>query len=130
MKNTLTTPQAITADPVDADPTSRAQYRRMFNAACEALGAINEALGLDPDDGGAEPILAAIEARRKRLDDANKCVGQWIDAEAKLRTTLGVENAALKMELAAAKEQLANRTRQVELDTAMFARGPLRGTRC
>ncbi|MBH2008344.1 MAG: hypothetical protein I8H71_01455 [Xanthomonadaceae bacterium] len=53
--------QAETAQaaPTD-DTTSREQYRRMFIAACEALGLVNEALGLDPDDGGAEPILAAI----------------------------------------------------------------------
>lgn len=37
-----------------------ASMERMFMAACEALGLINEALGLDPDDGGAEPILEAI----------------------------------------------------------------------
>ena len=37
-----------------------AQYKRMFAAACADLGEINEALGLDPDDGGAEPILSAI----------------------------------------------------------------------
>ena len=36
-------------------------YRRMFEAACEDLGEINEKLNLDPDDGGAMPILAAIE---------------------------------------------------------------------
>lgn len=47
----------------DGEP-SLEQYRRMFLAACEDLGAINEALGLDPDDGGAEPILAAISERR------------------------------------------------------------------
>ena len=35
-------------------------FERMFNAACADLGLINEALGLDPDDGGAEPILEAI----------------------------------------------------------------------
>ncbi|MBB5610596.1 MULTISPECIES: hypothetical protein [unclassified Janthinobacterium] len=34
---------------------------RMFMAACEELGAVNEKLGLDPNDGGAEPILNAIE---------------------------------------------------------------------
>jgi hypothetical protein len=34
---------------------------RMFHAACADLGQINEALGLDPDDGGSEPILDAIE---------------------------------------------------------------------
>ena len=54
-------------EPADDDPTSKAQYRRMFTAACEALGAINEALGLDPDDGGAEPIIGAIEELRAAL---------------------------------------------------------------
>jgi len=34
---------------------------RMFMAACADLGLVNEALGLDPDDGGADPILDAIE---------------------------------------------------------------------
>lgn len=34
---------------------------RMFLAACAELGAVNEKLGLDPNDGGAEPILNAIE---------------------------------------------------------------------
>lgn len=46
------------------DSTTKAQYRRMFHAACTELGAINEALGLDPDAGGAAPILAAIEQLR------------------------------------------------------------------
>lgn len=36
--------------------------KRMFVAACTDLGLINEALGLDPNDGGAAPILAAISA--------------------------------------------------------------------
>jgi hypothetical protein len=57
------TVDAVPGEPVaeaDGDTTSKAQYRRMFNAACGALGLINEALGLDPDDGGAEPILDAI----------------------------------------------------------------------
>lgn len=45
-------------------PDSKAdagRLERMFLTACADLGAINEALGLDPDDGGAEPILAAID---------------------------------------------------------------------
>ena len=45
----------------------------MFLAACADLGAINKLLGLDPDDGGAEPILyevkrlLAIEAAARNL---------------------------------------------------------------
>lgn len=42
---------------------------RMFYAACEALGAINNALGLDPDDGGAAPILDEV-ARLQKIEDA------------------------------------------------------------
>jgi hypothetical protein len=38
-----------------------ASMTRMFQAACADIGLINEALGLDYDDGGAEPILWAIE---------------------------------------------------------------------
>lgn len=37
-----------------------ASMTHMFHDACHDLGLINEALGLDPDDGGAEPILDAI----------------------------------------------------------------------
>ena len=33
----------------------------MFLAACADLGAINKLLGLDPDDGGAEPILYEVK---------------------------------------------------------------------
>lgn len=40
------------------------RVNRMFMDACEDLGAICEALSLNPDDGGAEPILAAIEELR------------------------------------------------------------------
>lgn len=43
-------------------------YQRMFTAACEDLGAINEALNLDPNDGGAEPILEAIKELRERAE--------------------------------------------------------------
>lgn len=56
------------AAPQASDLASKAsleQYKRMFGAACEALGSINEALGLDPEDGGAEPILEAISRLQK-----------------------------------------------------------------
>lgn len=41
-------------------PAADSPESRMLLAACADLGLINEALGLDPDDGGAEPILEAI----------------------------------------------------------------------
>jgi hypothetical protein len=43
-------------------------YERMFNAACIDLGLINEALGLDPNDGGAESILSAIADLKTKQD--------------------------------------------------------------
>lgn len=43
-----------------------ASVTRMFHAACADLGLINEALGLDPEDGGAAPILEAIEELKAR----------------------------------------------------------------
>lgn len=47
-----------------AQPTDRGAepYKDLFFDACADLGLINEELGLDPDDGGAEPILEAIRA--------------------------------------------------------------------
>ncbi|MBP0714835.1 helix-turn-helix domain-containing protein [Burkholderia sola] len=50
-----------------------ASMTRMFHAACHDLGLINEALGLDPEDGGAEPILDAIQKLKDERD-------QWVDA--------------------------------------------------
>lgn len=48
-----------------------ASYKRMWLAACEDLGAIHDALGLDPDDaGGAIPIITAIEDKMALLDKA------------------------------------------------------------
>lgn len=51
-------------DRLERAEKERAEYQRMFLAACEDLGAINEELGLDPDDGGADPIIEAIKAIR------------------------------------------------------------------
>ena len=44
--------------------------KRMFMAACEDLGAITDELGLDPDEGGADPIICAIEDLKSERDDA------------------------------------------------------------
>ena len=57
-------------DQQQADSEELAQYKRMFNAACVELGRINEALGLDPDDGGAEPILSAIAEMKQPQAEA------------------------------------------------------------
>jgi hypothetical protein len=52
--------------PVDIE---LAQYKRMFEDACANLGAINQALGLDFNDGGAESILFAIEELKGRSQE-------------------------------------------------------------
>jgi hypothetical protein len=61
--------------PQDSDPTSKEQYRRMLVAACEALGAISDVLGCDPEDGGAEPILGAVEELHIGLGLSNGILG-------------------------------------------------------
>lgn len=58
-----------------------AKMTRMFGAACYDLGLINEALDLDPDDGGAEPILEAIDELKARIP-------QWIPSLARLPDTV------------------------------------------
>lgn len=67
------TPPAAQADAAKLNAEGES-YQRMFLAACEALGAISEALDLDPDDGGAEPILDAIEELRERLPEGWRLV--------------------------------------------------------
>jgi hypothetical protein len=44
------------------------RYKRMFEAACVALGEIGDALGCDPNEGGSEPILDAIEALKEAAE--------------------------------------------------------------
>ncbi|KVU10333.1 hypothetical protein [Burkholderia ubonensis] len=69
---------ALAASPVEqpaaapAVVTELASMTRMFHAACHDLGLINEALGLDPDDGGAAPILDAIAELKSRATSANE----------------------------------------------------------
>lgn len=43
-----------------------AATKRMFGEACTDLGRVNKALGLDPDDAGAEPIIDAIDELKAR----------------------------------------------------------------
>lgn len=73
---------ALAAAPSATEPVAdAAAMERMFHAACADLGLINEALGLDPDDGGAEPILDAI-AELKALATAPSAAPASEDAVA------------------------------------------------
>ena len=51
----------------------------LFLAAIRDLAAINECLGLDPDDGGAVPIIDAIEAQSAALKLAKEALGEVQD---------------------------------------------------
>lgn len=67
---------------VTLQDTEGDRYRRMFEAACVALGQISEELGLDPEDGGADPIISAIAALRasspaERLPLTEKQIHDW-----------------------------------------------------
>ena len=43
-------------------------HKRMFEVACVDLGRINECLGLDPDAGGAGPIIQAVNRLKDRAE--------------------------------------------------------------
>ncbi len=56
---------------ISAQPSPGGQdglnYERMFVDACAALAEVSRELGCDPEQGGAEPILAAIAELREAL---------------------------------------------------------------
>lgn len=65
--------------------TNRAdENQRLFHAACSDLGLINEALGLDADDGGADPILSAIQELKDKADENADAVDVTAAAKAYL----------------------------------------------
>lgn len=52
-------------------------YERMFVDACAALAEVSRELGCDPEQGGAEPILAAIAELREALAARQPVGGRW-----------------------------------------------------
>jgi hypothetical protein len=72
-----------------AKPTGEPNFERMFLAACADLGLVNEALDLDPDDGGAEPILSAIKELKSRIATP---IEPLTDAEIDLIVADGMRN--------------------------------------
>ncbi|VVE50057.1 DUF551 domain-containing protein [Pandoraea terrigena] len=72
-----TQPAPPSAPPQIGANDELAKMTRMFGAAYADLGLINEALDLDPDDGGAEPILEAIAELKAQ-------VPQWIPVSEQL----------------------------------------------
>ncbi|MDV3469055.1 hypothetical protein RZA67_09970 [Stenotrophomonas sp. C3(2023)] len=69
--------QADVGNPVSPSPGGQGglNYERMFVDACAALAEVSRELGCDPEQGGAEPILAAIAELREALA-ARQPVGQ------------------------------------------------------
>ena len=81
----------------------------LFLAAIRDLAAINECLGLDPDDGGAVPIIDAIEARsavlklaKEVLEDAHQNInperGYADEIESDIEKTIAAIHEVLKGE--------------------------------
>lgn len=68
----------VAGEAKDADPTPKDQYRRMFTAACAALGAVAEKLGLDPDDAEPDVMLTAIDELIARAADAAPQAGEAV----------------------------------------------------
>ena len=75
-------------------------------AAIRDLAAINECLGLDPDDGGAVPIIDAIEAQsaalklaKEVLEDAHQNInperGYADEIESDIEKTIAAINEVL-----------------------------------
>ena len=78
----------------------------LFLAAIRDLAAINECLGLDPDDGGAVPIIDAIEAQsatlklaKEVLEDAHQNInperGYADELESDIEKTIAAINEVL-----------------------------------
>ncbi|MFP3637810.1 hypothetical protein [Paraburkholderia sp. SIMBA_054] len=55
----------------DAQAVELASMKRMLGDACADIASINAALGLDPEDTGAEPIIEAINALKARAGEAS-----------------------------------------------------------
>jgi hypothetical protein len=66
--------ERVAAEILSASIADTADYKRMFEEAVSALAAIDNALGIDPDEaGGAAPILEAIE-RLRNDGECRSCV--------------------------------------------------------
>lgn len=75
---------ALSAQP-SPDGQGGLNYERMFVDACAALAEVSRELGCDPEQGGAEPILAAIAELREALA-ARQPVGEPVG---QVRETVG-----------------------------------------
>lgn len=55
------------------------ENHRLFLAAISDLAKVNETLELEPNDGGAEPIISAIADLKSQLETAETAVIRWLD---------------------------------------------------
>ena len=65
---------ALASAPVAGEAQADDLNKKLFEAAILDLAAISEHLGLDPDEGGAEPIIGAIDELRRERDS-------WVNAQ-------------------------------------------------
>lgn len=92
----------------------RDRNERLFVAACTDLGQINQRLGLDPNDGGSAPIIAAIDRLQQLVDSQVQDIGNGMAVLHRVRkernelldwmrhihgsaTDIGVERKAIAM---------------------------------
>ena len=71
---------------------------RMFQAACEALGEISEELGLDPEDGGGEPIIEAIRLLKQGINPKQILRGPWENAPVKTEWGDGMKQMVISLD--------------------------------
>lgn len=86
------------------------ENHRLFLAAISDLAKVNETLELDPNDGGAEPIISAIDDLKSQLETAETAVIRWLDLareyECKTIPELRVFIGALVERIESLREQL------------------------
>ncbi|MGZ9893073.1 hypothetical protein ACXXNA_05895 [Bordetella bronchiseptica] len=64
----------VASAPVAGEAQPDDLNKRLLEATIRDLAAISEHLGLDPNEGGADPIIEAIDELRRERDD-------WVDAQ-------------------------------------------------
>ncbi|KAK51366.1 hypothetical protein [Bordetella bronchiseptica] len=67
-------PSLSASAPVAGEAQPDDLNKRLLEATIRDLAAISEHLGLDPNEGGADPIIEAIDELRRERDD-------WVDAQ-------------------------------------------------
>lgn len=73
-----------------SEVASESEYKNLFHAAIRDLAAINGRLNLDPDDGGAAPIIDAIDEMERDLQD---CLRSMVDCMGRVEPVARITGA-------------------------------------